>query len=70
MEQAVRITGAVLIGIAILLILVNLGVLLHSWIAPILLIALGAFALLFPHQVSEWRRERYERRCARRGDRD
>ncbi len=70
MEQAIKITGVIMIVIAILLILENLGIPLGSWMAPIVLIGFGAFALLFPREFGEWRRERNEHRHDKHGDRE
>ena len=70
MEKAARITGAIMIVIAILLILENLRVPLRSWMGPIVLIVSGVFALLFPHEFGEWRRQRNERHHNKRADRD
>ncbi len=69
MEQAAKITGAILIAIAVLLILENLGVPIGPWMAPIVLIAFGVFALVFPNEFGEWRRQRGERHHDKHGDR-
>jgi hypothetical protein len=70
MEQAAKITGAIMIAIAVLLILENLGIPLRAWMGPIILIAFGVFALVFPHEFGEWRRQQDEHHQDKRDDRD